>query len=204
MTCALKNLKGCLPDNEKRHFHSLGLTKPIAALGAVMRPRLNIVDSICGDLSFEEGGNPIFTNRMFLGFDPVQIDAYGCNLMGLDLNQVPYIKLAQDYGAGDINFSNDDIVNLNAPENSSTYPRPSGTVKNLTRNVIENSACSACYASLVRALHVNSRGRNLKICIGQGWRGKNFDGLGIGNCCKGAAKNVPGCPPTANEIAKAF
>ena len=34
MTCALKNLKGCLPDREKRRFHALGLTKPIAALGA--------------------------------------------------------------------------------------------------------------------------------------------------------------------------
>ena len=204
MTCALKNLKGCLPDNEKRRFHSLGLTKPIAALGAVMSPRLNIVDSICGDLSFEEGGNPIFTNRMFLGFDPVQVDAYGCNLMGLDLEDVPYIKLAQVYGAGNIEIKNGDVINLNAPENSNSYPRPSGTVKNLTRFVSEDSACSACYASLVRALHVNSDGRNLKICIGQGWRGKEFDGLGIGNCCKNAKRNVPGCPPTAAEIAQAF
>ena len=40
MTCALKNLKGCLPDHEKRRFHALGLQKPIAALGAVMKPRL--------------------------------------------------------------------------------------------------------------------------------------------------------------------
>lgn len=33
MTCALKNLKGCIPDREKRRFHTLGLTRPIAALG---------------------------------------------------------------------------------------------------------------------------------------------------------------------------
>ncbi|MBQ9389555.1 MAG: DUF362 domain-containing protein, partial [Synergistaceae bacterium] len=30
MTCALKNLKGCLPDREKSRFHALGLTRPIA------------------------------------------------------------------------------------------------------------------------------------------------------------------------------
>jgi len=36
MTCALKNLKGCLPDREKRHFHAMGLTRPIAALGEVV------------------------------------------------------------------------------------------------------------------------------------------------------------------------
>ena len=39
MTCALKNLKGCLPDREKRHFHAMGLTKPIAALGAALKPK---------------------------------------------------------------------------------------------------------------------------------------------------------------------
>ena len=59
MTCALKNLKGCLPDREKRRFHSDGLIEPIAALGAVLKPALVIVDSICGDLNFEEGGNPV-------------------------------------------------------------------------------------------------------------------------------------------------
>ena len=58
MTCALKNLKGCLPDREKRNFHSDGLMKPIAALGAFLKPALVIVDSICGDLNFEEGEIP--------------------------------------------------------------------------------------------------------------------------------------------------
>lgn len=83
MTCALKNLKGCLPDKEKRNFHAEGLIKPIAALGAYLSPRLTVVDSICGDLNFEEGGNPVHTNRMYLGTDPVQIDSYGRSLMGL-------------------------------------------------------------------------------------------------------------------------
>ena len=79
MTCALKNLKGCLPDNEKRHFHAMGLTKPIAALAAALKPRLIIVDSICGDLNFEEGGTPVETNRMYLGTDAVQIDTYSAS-----------------------------------------------------------------------------------------------------------------------------
>jgi uncharacterized protein (DUF362 family) len=73
MTCALKNLKGCLPDKEKRRFHAMGLMKPIAALAAAIKPQLTIVDSICGDLNFEEGGTPVDTNRMYLGTDPVQI-----------------------------------------------------------------------------------------------------------------------------------
>ena len=37
VTCALKNLKGLIPDGEKRRFHSMGLMKPIAHLAAGIR-----------------------------------------------------------------------------------------------------------------------------------------------------------------------
>lgn len=47
ITCALKNLKGCIPDHEKRQFHAEGLFKPIAALASALTPDLVIVDSIC-------------------------------------------------------------------------------------------------------------------------------------------------------------
>ena len=208
MTCALKNLKGCLPDKEKRRFHSLGLTKPIAALGSVLKAGLIIVDSICGDLSFEEGGNPVQTHRMYLGTDAVMIDAYGCSLMGLPLGQVPYIELAEKFGAGSTKFSESDIVNLNEPDNAGKYPRPSGRVASLTRQVKihEDSACSACYASLVRALYVNRGVRGREIYIGQGWQGRKLPegALGIGRCCAGASECVKGCPPNAKDIAERF
>ena len=201
MTCALKNLKGCLPDREKRRFHAMGLMKPIAALAAVLKPRLSIVDSICGDLNFEEGGTPVETNRMYLGTDPVQLDAYGAGLMGLSLSQVDYIGLAERYGAGCTAFDEGDLVNLNAPEDVKIYPRPSGTVARLTRHVKQDMACSACFANLVRALYATDYANDVDICIGQGWQGKAFDGLGIGRCCKGARSCVMGCPPTAEQIA---
>ena len=204
MTCALKNLKGCLPDREKRHFHAMGLTKPIAALGAALKPGLIIVDSICGDLNFEEGGTPVQTNRMYLGTDAVQLDAYGASLMGLSLSQVPYIELAEKYGGGSAAFDEGDIVNLNAPSDAAGYPKPSGVVARLTRRVKQDRACSACFANLVRALYASGYGQDADICIGQGWQGKSFGGLGIGRCCKGASRCVAGCPPTAEAIANAL
>ena len=204
MTCALKNLKGCLPDREKRHFHAMGLTKPIAALGAALKPGLIIVDSICGDLNFEEGGTPVQTNRMYLGTDAVQLDAYGARLMGLRLSEVPYIQLAEAYGGGSAQVDEDDIVSLNAPSDAAGYPKPSGIVANLTRRVRQDRACSACFANLVRALYASGMGKDLDICIGQGWKDKRFEGLGIGRCCKGATRCVMGCPPTAEAIANAF
>ena len=204
MTCALKNLKGCLPDREKRHFHAMGLTKPIAALGAALKPGLIIVDSICGDLNFEEGGTPVETNRMYLGTDAVQIDAYGASLMGLSLSQVEYIALAERYGAGRAAFDEGDIVNLNAPSDVNAYPKPSGTVARLTKRVKQDRACSACFANLVRALYASGYGSDVDICIGQGFQGKTFEGVGIGRCCKGASLCVMGCPPTAEQIANAL
>ena len=204
MTCALKNCKGCIPDKEKRRFHTEGLTKPIAALAAALKPNLTIVDSICGDLNFEEGGNPVQTNRMYLGTDPVQIDAYGCNLMGLDLEDVPYIPLAERWGAGSAQVSASDLVHLNEPQAGQTYPAPSGIVKRLTRRVQQDSACSACYAALVRGLYTVGSEPLSDIIIGQGWKGKKFEGIGIGNCCAGATAYVKGCPPTAKAVANAL
>lgn len=204
MTCALKNLKGCLPDREKRRFHAMGLTKPIAALGAALKPGLIVVDSICGDLNFEEGGTPVETNRMYLGDDAVQIDAYGAGLMGLSLGEVGYIELAERYGGGCARVDEGDIVNLNAPSDVKAYPKPSGAVAKLTKRVRQDRACSACFANLVRALYASGRGQDVDIMIGQGFKGKTFDGLGVGRCCAGATTCVMGCPPTAGQIAEAL
>ena len=182
-----------------RRFHAEGLMRPIAALAAALRPELTIVDSLCGDLDFEEGGNPVPTSRMLLGEDPVQLDAYGCRLMGLALEQVPYIQMAEAWGAGSTRLEEGDVVRLNEPSAAADYPAPSGAVAALTRTVQARSACSACYASLVRALHTSGV-QGLPIAIGQGWRGVPFDGLGIGACCNCAKERVPGCPPPAEDI----
>lgn len=122
--------------------------------------------------------------------------------MGLPLSQVPYIELAEEYGAGRAAFSERDIINLNEPSDVRAYPKPSGTVARLTKRVKQDRACSACFANLLRALYAT--GSDVDICIGQGWQGKSFDGLGIGKCCKGANRCVMGCPPTAEQIANAL
>ena len=204
MTCALKNCKGCIPDAEKRRFHAAGLMKPIAALACALRPHLTIVDSICGDLDFEEGGNPVPTGRMYLGTDPVQLDAYGCRLMGLGLEEVPYIGLAEEWGAGSAQIGPDDLRPLNAPAQAASYPSPSGLVAQLTRGVQADGACSACFAALVRALHTSGNPAHAPVAIGHGWQGKPFQGVGVGRCCGCASHPVPGCPPTPADIAQAL
>ena len=81
ITCALKNMKGLIPNKEKRRFHSLGLHKPIAHLNMGIQQDFIVVDNICGDLDFEDGGNPVVMNRVMAACDPVLVDAYVCQMM---------------------------------------------------------------------------------------------------------------------------
>ncbi len=54
-------MKGCIPNKEKRRFHTMGLHKPIAYLNKILKQNLIVVDGIIGgDLNFEEGGETLF------------------------------------------------------------------------------------------------------------------------------------------------
>ena len=100
ITCALKNMKGLIPNSEKRHFHSMGLHKPIAHLNAGIHQDFIVVDNICGDLDFEDGGNPVVMNRILTAVDPVLVDAYVCNMLHYEVSEVPYVVLAEQLGVG--------------------------------------------------------------------------------------------------------
>ncbi|MCC8189168.1 MAG: DUF362 domain-containing protein [Planctomycetes bacterium] len=199
MTCCLKNMKGCITDGEKRRFHRDGLDECIGALATAIVPHLNIVDGICGDLDFEEGGNPVQANRMLLGADPVKLDAYVCNLMGIPPAEIGYLVLAERYGVGEMGLEERDIVELNRPV-IATGVKPSGAVQRLGRDVRADQACSACYANLIHALKRMGGCRQGPLHIGQGWRDKKITGVGIGACCGHADAAVPGCPPSALDI----
>jgi uncharacterized protein (DUF362 family) len=204
MTCALKNMKGCIPDREKRRFHALGLQRPIALLAAALRPSVTLADGLCGDLEFEEGGNPVAMDRAALCFDPVRLDAWVCALLGFSLGDVPYISMAAALGAGSAHFEPADIVLLNEPP-SLPQASPSRRIEKLARHIDARQACSACYGSLLHALSRMQDAGTLarvtgRIRIGQGYRDQQPRGTGIGRCAAGCARWLPGCPPTARAI----
>jgi uncharacterized protein (DUF362 family) len=203
MTCCLKNMKGCIPDSEKRRYHTMGLHRPIAALNTVIKPDLHIVDGVCGDLSFEEGGNPVQANRIMLGFDPALLDSYGAQLMGFEPDEIGYLRLARDYGVGRYADAATEIVELNAENKPATVPSSSRAARSLAPYIDEDGACSACYAALIFALDKAGTGSLPgKVHIGQGFRGKTVGGIGVGNCTQGCDKCAPGCPPKAVDIVR--
>lgn len=202
ITCALKNLKGLIPNKEKRRFHSMGLHKPIAHLAAGIRQDFIVVDNICGDLDFEDGGNPVVMNRILAGRDPVLMDAYVCHMMHYEVSQVPYVKLAQELGVGCGDIRNGDI-RICGEDQGPVLPK-SRKVVELADAVEEVESCSACYGYLIPALEMLREEGLLerldeKICIGQGFR-KKTGKLGIGHCTREFACHLEGCPPTENQI----
>jgi hypothetical protein len=208
LTCALKNLKGLIPDAEKRRFHTMGLMRPIAHLSAGIRQDFVLVDAICGDLDFEEGGNPV-RRDLAMGFlDPVLADAYACEMLGYSVADVPYIGLAEALGVGSADTSALRVTELNRP--CVGYdPRPTRRVQALARHIDASNACSACYGALIHALHrLYGQGRLHvlpgKVCVGQGFKGQKAEGLGVGACAAGFERAVPGCPPTAARMLDAL
>ncbi len=205
MTCALKNMKGVLSDRSKRLFHTLGLNRPIAALNKVRAADLIIVDSLNGDLDFEEGGNPVQTNRMFACRDSVLCDSYGASLMGFENQDIPYIGLAEELGVGSADLSKAVLVQLNEPSDEAPS-KPSGRANYLGKFTEPDSACSACYGNLIHALKRLDEVNRLKylktpICIGQGYKGKTDPSkVGVGICTRGLGKSLPGCPPKAIDM----
>lgn len=204
ITCALKNLKGCISNQEKRRFHRKGLHKPIAYLNKILRQDLIIIDGIFGDLDFEEGGNPVQMNRVIIGKDPVLIDSYAALLLGYDSSEIGYIEIASQIGVGkkDLNqaktieINNDKVTNINYS---------SKKVNKLTAKVQAKEVCSACYGNLIHALKIiNGDGKLDKIKepikIGQGYQDEKISGIGIGSCCNNININLKGCPPSTTEI----
>lgn len=207
ITCALKNSKGLIPNSEKRRFHTLGLHKPIAHLNAAIHQDFILVDNICGDLDFEEGGNPVVMNRI-LGFkDPVLCDSYAAESMGYQPYDIDYIRIAEQIGVGSSDTASAKITDLTPDGFVSCGARPTRRVQQLEQYVEAKDACSACYGSLIYALdRLNDegalRGREKhSIAIGQGYRG-GTGRIGIGNCTACFEKHVGGCPPKAVDIAE--
>ena len=203
ITCALKNLKGLLPNKEKRHFHAMGLHKPIAHLNARLKQDFIVVDNICGDLDFEDGGNPVEMNRIFVAADPVLCDAYVCQFLNYTVDDVPYVRMSEELGAGCADLSKAELIYCNEQELEVKLPK-SRKIVELQDAVEEVESCSACYGYLIPALDLlKNEGLfeklHTRICIGQGFQNKTGE-LGIGNCTRKFKNSLKGCPPTENQI----
>jgi uncharacterized protein (DUF362 family) len=201
ITCALKNMKGLIPNTEKRRFHTMGLHKPIAHLNAGIHQDFIVIDHICGDLDFEEGGSPVVRNCVMTACDPVLVDAYVCSLLGYETGDVEYVGLADRLGIGSSDLSD---LRLITCEGEPFEDLPEHRHLDVSYAVDEVDSCSACYGVLIPALD-RLREEGLldrlpaQISIGQGHRGRTGK-IGVGNCTAKFDFCIKGCPPKEDDI----
>ena len=184
----------------------MGIHRPVAGLNALLRPGYNVVDGVCGDLSFEEGGSPVAAGRIIAGRNPLLVDSWCAELIGYSFNEIEYLTYGERIGIGERYTKDTKIVELNVGDKPAFESRSSRTADRYRDLIEEKAACSACYAALIYALHrlggrTSAQGR---IHIGQGFRGESGPGIGIGACTKGYECNVQGCPPKATDIISAL
>ena len=118
---------------------------------------------------------------------------------------IAYISIAQRMGAGSADLAKAVFIEYEEEKKRAGRFQPSGRAKKLAGRIVAQEACSACYGSLIHALHrLDETGRlgDLpgKVCIGQGFRGQRNGGIGVGACTAGFTNTVGGCPPTARSI----
>ena len=212
MTCALKNLKGCIPDDEKRRYHTLGVHKPVAYLNTIIKQAFALVDGLNPDPFWEEGGSPQKRDLLLLAKDPVAIDSYACRLLGFSDEDVEYLSISDKLGIGEGHTSDEEIINLDdtAIEKISLNKAQSEIKKWIDSIVDQRSACSSCFGNLSSALrYIQEENPEIitrslpSFCIGQEFKGKSLSltqrGIGICTVSEGN-KALRGCPPSRESM----
>lgn len=111
VTLSLKNMMGALA--AKGSMHRGNLSKNIADLASVLRPRLSVIDGIIAGEGHETSGNAVEMNLIITGTDPVAVDAVGAAVMGIPPTNVKHLALAEKKGLGTCNL--EEITILGAP-----------------------------------------------------------------------------------------
>jgi len=91
VTLSLKNLMGVV--SPKGQIHR-SLSKKIADLASLVKPRLAVIDGIIGGEGHELAGRSVEMNLVIAGLDPVAVDAVGAAVMGVNPEKVEHIILA--------------------------------------------------------------------------------------------------------------
>ena len=105
MTCALKNMFGCIRPKKKVAFHA-HLDEAIVDVNQAIPTHLTIVDAnIC--VEGNRGPTQGLPKRLGLfygGSDIVAVDAFGADLMGFGSRRIRHVRLAARSGLGQMSY----------------------------------------------------------------------------------------------------
>lgn len=220
ISCAVKNLKGLIPDREKRRFHNTSISKAISDLYSVLPEPLSIVDGILAleGMGPTTGGRPKELGILAMSKNALFLDIVMARLIGMNFRRVPHLMYSLSHPDFDANsipvlFEGRETCYADLPTlafDTSFYDSPfdqEGRVK-----IVKMNCCSGCLGVLCLALArlpdaIFRKTRHLQIVIGTGLA-KEFDPLHtpifLGNCTTEIDMDkeyfVPGCTPLASRL----
>lgn len=98
MSAAVKNLMGCVAGTDKRLMH-YSLPANLVRLNEIIKPHLILVDGLTAMEGNGPGdGRPRQLDLLIAGTDAFLLDLYIARLVGLDRNNIPYLRIARQEG----------------------------------------------------------------------------------------------------------
>lgn len=116
MTCAVKNIFGCIPGFRKSQFHLKMQKKEHFAMMLLdlyrcVKPALSIVDAVVAmEGNGPGGGDPRKLGFLAASSDAVALDTVCADIIGLDPLSIPYLKIAHDKKCGATLLENIEII----------------------------------------------------------------------------------------------
>jgi uncharacterized protein (DUF362 family) len=205
---ALKNQKGLVLPEMKKHFHRLGLHEQIAELNRVVQPSLTIMD--CSGF--------FGRNVLISGNNCGEIDSTTCQLLGID--EPEHIKLSRSAGVFTPGYSI--TGDLGSIKLSSARPmvREFKRIGGL-RLWSNPQACTMCrylfhdiqqdflkrqnLSRKVKLLTHSIKGAEIIMGLNPQWQKEYDTVICVGTCTRNIAKegdyiHIPGCPPTLDDF----
>ncbi len=133
MTCAVKNMFGMIPGMQKIEFHMRspevdGFCAMLVDVANLASPELTIVDAVIAmEGEGPSGGNPRQVGLVIAGEDMHAVDTFAAEIMGLDVSDVPTLRLAREAGMGP--DSPDQLLVLGARLEPQSFLLPTARVR---------------------------------------------------------------------------
>lgn len=223
VSLGMKNLKGTLPDAQKKLFHRVGvetksdepfeLDRCIAEMMSVHHPGLTIIDGSVAQEGFKAGmgvaGSEVQMDLVLAGSDFVAVDALAAHLMGFDPLEINHIRYCAEDGLGRADLGRMNILGDDPDSLRRKFqPAVPGEIADFSNlEVIEGGSCSGCSFAVRWTLGAWPQEEIETWPESVFWVGDGFkfdpkaDGkqVMIGSCaCKvggDEALKIKGCPP---------
>ena len=205
VSLCLKNLKGVLPEAEKRRSHFLGVNKFVTDLNSVVKANLCVIDATVameGDGPMQ--GTPVHLGLVLAGIDAVATDLIATRVMGLDPWQFKCFNYAKKQKIGVWNDADIALTGLPLDKVRREFRTASATLPDIPGiTLIDGGACSGCLDGVrialgrVKAAGLLGKLPPLTIVVGEKGSVTGENDVVVGRCLKrhrGKTHYVPGCP----------